>query len=296
MADEVAPIIVKKIKKGGHGHHGGAWKVAYADFVTAMMAFFLLLWLLNVTDTVQKQGIADYFAPTVASSSESGAGGVLGGNSMQTDGAMNSNTGSPSVVTSISPPEEGSKDDAEGEGQSEIDEEAFMARLAAIEEATFDATKADIQQALASDPNLAGLAENVVMDMTPEGLRIQIVDQYDESMFEPGSTSIKPRIKRLMGKIVKAIEKMPNSISISGHTDSSGSNTGSYSNWELSSDRANSSRRALVEVGLDPTRIEKVTGKADTDPMITDDPSNPSNRRISITLLRETPVLPPNLK
>ena len=296
MADEVAPIIVKKIKKGGHGHHGGAWKVAYADFVTAMMAFFLLLWLLNVTDTVQKQGIADYFAPTVASSSESGAGGVLGGNSMQTDGAMNSNTGSPSVVTSISPPEEGSKDDAEGEGQSEIDEEAFMARLAAIEEATFDATKADIQQALASDPNLAGLAENVVMDMTPEGLRIQIVDQYDESMFEPGSTSIKPRIKRLMGKIVKAIEKMPNSISISGHTDSSGSNTGSYSNWELSSDRANSSRRTLVEVGLDPTRIEKVTGKADTDPMITDDPSNPSNRRISITLLRETPVLPPNLK
>ena len=296
MADEVAPIIVKKIKKGGHGHHGGAWKVAYADFVTAMMAFFLLLWLLNVTDTVQKEGIADYFAPTVASSSDSGAGGVLGGNSMQTDGAMNSNTGSPSVVSSISPPEEGSKDDAESDGQSEIDEEAFMARLAAIEEASFDATKADIQQALASDPNLAGLADNIVIDMTPEGLRIQIVDQYDESMFEPGSTTIKPRVKRLMAKIVKAIEKMPNSLSISGHTDSSGFNTGTYSNWELSSDRANSSRRALVEVGLDPTRIEKVTGKADTDPMITSDPSNPSNRRISITLLRETPVLPPNLK
>jgi len=296
MADEVAPIIVKKIKKGGHGHHGGAWKVAYADFVTAMMAFFLLLWLLNVTDTVQKEGIADYFAPTVASSSDSGAGGVLGGNSMQTDGAMNSNTGSPSVVSSISPPEEGSKDDGESDGQSEIDEEAFMARLAAIEEASFDATKADIQQALASDPNLAGLADNIVIDMTPEGLRIQIVDQYDESMFEPGSTTIKPRVKRLMAKIVKAIEKMPNSLSISGHTDSSGFNTGTYSNWELSSDRANSSRRALVEVGLDPTRIEKVTGKADTDPMITSDPSNPSNRRISITLLRETPVLPPNLK
>ncbi len=296
MADEVAPIIVKKVKKGGHGHHGGAWKVAYADFVTAMMAFFLLLWLLNVTDAVQKQGISDYFAPTVASSSESGSGGVLGGTSMQTEGAMTSNTGTPSVVSSISPPEEGKKDDAEGDGQSEVDEEAFLARLAAIEEASFEATQDQIRQALATDPNLAGLADNIVMDMTPEGLRIQIVDQYDESMFQAGGTTITPRVKRLLAKIVKAIDGLPNGLSIAGHTDSSGFAGAEYSNWELSSDRANSSRRALVEVGLDPERIQKVTGKADTDPMISDDPSNPGNRRISITLLRETPVLPPDLK
>jgi len=296
MADEAAPIIVKKIKKGGHGHHGGAWKVAYADFVTAMMAFFLLLWLLNVTDSVQKQGISDYFTPSVASSSESGSGGVLGGTSLQTDGAMKSNTGTPSVVTSISPPEEGKKDDADGDGKSEIDEAEFLARLAALEEASFEDARDQIRQAIADDPNLAGLADNIIIDMTPEGLRIQIVDQYDESMFPAGGTAIRPRIKRLFGKIVKAIEKMPNGLSISGHTDSSGFSGSDYTNWELSSDRANSSRRALLEVGLDPERIQRVSGKADTEPMIEDDPTNPTNRRISLILLRETPVLPANLK
>ncbi|WP_169544849.1 flagellar motor protein MotB [Sneathiella aquimaris] len=296
MADEVAPIIVKKIKKAGHGHHGGAWKVAYADFVTAMMAFFLLLWLLNVTDSVQKQGISDYFAPTVASSSESGSGGVLGGTSMQTEGAMVSNTGVPSVISSISPPEQGKKDDADGDGQSEIDEAEFLARLAALEEQSFEDARDQIKQAIADDPNLAGLADNIVIDMTPEGLRIQIVDQFDESMFPAGGTTIVPRVKRLLGKISKAIENLPNGLSISGHTDSSGFAGNDYTNWELSSDRANSSRRALLETGLDPERIKRVSGKADTEPMIEDDPSNPTNRRISIILLRETPVLPPNLK
>ncbi|OUR76385.1 hypothetical protein A9Q83_14520 [Alphaproteobacteria bacterium 46_93_T64] len=297
MADEIAPIIVKKVKKAGHGHHGGAWKVAYADFVTAMMAFFLLLWLLNVTDSVQKQGISDYFAPTAASTSESsGSGGVLGGTSMQTEGAMTSNTGTPSVVSSISPPEEGSKDDAEGEGKSEIDEAEFLERLAALEEASFEDAKDQIRQALAEDTELQGLADNIIIDMTPEGLRIQIVDQYDESMFAAGSTTIKPRVKKLLAKIVKAISTLPNNLSISGHTDSSGFSGKEYGNWELSSDRANASRRALVEVGLDPERIERVSGKADIDPMIMDDPSNPGNRRISIILLRETPVLPKFLK
>lgn len=296
MADELAPIIVKKIKKAGHGHHGGAWKVAYADFVTAMMAFFLLLWLLNVTDAVQKQGISDYFAPTVASSSESGAGGILGGTSMQTEGAMTSNTGTPSVVSSISPPEQGSKDDASEDGKSEVDEAEFLERLAALEDASFEETKDQVKAAIASDPEMAGLEDNIIIDMTPEGLRIQIVDQYDESMFEPGSIIIKPRIKKLLAKIVKAIEPLPNNLAIDGHTDSSGFSNAEYTNWELSSDRANSSRRALVEVGLAPQRIERVAGKADIDPMIADDPSNPGNRRISLTLLRETPVLPPNLK
>ncbi|MBL4906029.1 MAG: flagellar motor protein MotB [Sneathiella sp.] len=296
MADEVAPIIVKKVKKVAGGHHGGAWKVAYADFVTAMMAFFLLLWLLNVTDSAQKQGISDYFSPTAASKSESGSGGILGGTSMQTEGAMTSNTGVPSVVSSISPPEEGKKDDAEEDGASEIDEAEFLARLAAIEEAAFESAKDQIKQAIAADPELAGLADNIIIDMTPEGLRIQIVDQYDESMFKSGSATITHRVKRLIGKIAKAIENLPNGLSISGHTDSSGFANARYSNWELSSDRANASRRALMEAGLDPERIQRISGKADVDPMIEDDPSNPGNRRISIILLRETPVLPSKLK
>ncbi|MEH6402705.1 MAG: flagellar motor protein MotB [Sneathiella sp.] len=297
MADEVATIIVKKVKKVAGGHHGGAWKVAYADFVTAMMAFFLLLWLLNVTDSVQKQGISDYFAPTVvSSSSESGAGGILGGTSMQTEGAMKSNTGVPSVTSSITPPDEGKKDDADSDGQSEIDEAEFLARLAAIEDASFEDAKDQIKQAINADPELDGLADNIIIDMTPEGLRIQIVDQYDESMFKSGSSTITARVKRLIGKIAKAIENLPNGLSISGHTDSSGFAGNSYTNWELSSDRANASRRALITSGLDPERIQRISGKADQDPMIEDDPSNPGNRRISIILLRETPVLPRNLK
>ena len=297
MADDLAPIIVKKVKKGGHGAHGGAWKVAYADFVTAMMAFFLLLWLLNVTTTEQKEGLSDYFAPTTASISQSGAGGMLGGTSMQTEGSRVSDLGVPSVVSSISPPENGSKGETKDAKKTrEMEEAELLEKLAKIEEASFEQAREQIRQAINKDPELSGLKDHVIIDMTPEGLRIQIVDQFIESMFESGSAKITPRIRALVGMIVKSIEELPNSLSISGHTDSSSFNGGDYTNWELSSDRANASRRALLDAGLAPDRIEKVAGRADTDPLISDDPSNPGNRRISIILLRETPVLPPNLK
>lgn len=296
MADDVVPIIVKKVKKGGHGAHGGAWKVAYADFVTAMMAFFLLLWLLNVTTTEQKEGLSDYFAPTTSSLSQSGAGGMLGGRSMQVDGARLSDTGSPSVVSSITPPEKAKKDDGETTKSREMEEAELLAKLAKIEEASFDQAKHEIRQAIAKDTELSGLEDNIIIDMTPEGLRIQIVDQFNESMFESGSSTITGRVRKLVSMIAKSIAELPNSLSISGHTDSSSYNGSDYGNWELSSDRANASRRALIEAGLSPDRIDKVAGRADIDPLIADDPSNPGNRRISIVLLRETPVLPTNLK
>jgi chemotaxis protein MotB len=297
MADDIAPIIIKKVKKGGHGAHGGAWKVAYADFVTAMMAFFLLLWLLNVTTTEQKEGLADYFAPTMASLSQSGSGGLLGGKSMQPDGAMISNLGVPSAVSSISPPESGRKDEGEDARKArEMEEAELLEKLRQIEEMSFEQARDQIRQAINKDPALSGLKDNIIIDMTPEGLRIQIVDQFNESMFESGSATIKPRVRTLIGMIAKSIEELPNGLSISGHTDSSSFNGRDYSNWELSSDRANASRRALLDAGLKPDRIERVAGRADTDPLISDDPTNPGNRRISIILLRETPVLPPNLK
>lgn len=297
MSDDIAPIIIKKVKKGGHGAHGGAWKVAYADFVTAMMAFFLLLWLLNVTTTEQKEGLADYFAPTAASLSQSGAGGIMGGTSMQTEGAQVSNLGVPSVVSSIKPPEQGRKNEgAEAEKTRELEEAELLEKLRKIEEMSFEQAREQIRQAINKDPELSGLKDHIIIDMTPEGLRIQIVDQFNESMFESGSAQITPRIRSLVSMIAKSIEELPNSLSISGHTDSASFNGGDYTNWELSSDRANASRRALLDAGLDPERIEKVAGLADTDPLIADDPSNPGNRRISIILLRETPVLPANLK
>lgn len=296
MADDVVPIIVKKVKKGGHGAHGGAWKVAYADFVTAMMAFFLLLWLLNVTTTEQKEGLSDYFAPTTSSVSQSGAGGMLGGRSMQVDGARLSDTGAPSVISSIKPPEQGKKDDGEAAKTREMDEAELLAKLAKIEEASFEQARKEIRQAIAKDPQLSGLEDNIIIDMTPEGLRIQIVDQFNESMFESGSSKITGRVLKLVSMIARSISELPNSLSISGHTDSSSYNGSDYGNWELSSDRANASRRALLEAGLSPDRIDKVAGRADIDPLIADDPSNPGNRRISIVLLRETPVIPTNLK
>jgi chemotaxis protein MotB len=297
MADENAPIIIKKVKKGGHAHHGGAWKVAYADFVTAMMAFFLLLWLLNVTTTEQKEGLADYFAPTAASLSQSGAGGLMGGTSMQTEGAQISNLGVPSAVSSISPPDSGRKNESDDARKTrEMEEAELLERLRKIEEMSFEQARDQIRQAINKDPELSGLQDNIIIDMTPEGLRIQIVDQFNESMFESGKSDITPRVQALVAQIVKSIKELPNSLSISGHTDSASFNGGDYTNWELSSDRANASRRALLNAGLKPDRIEKVAGRADTDPLIADDPSNPGNRRISIILLRETPVLPPNLK
>ncbi|PHQ70207.1 MAG: motility protein MotB [Sneathiella sp.] len=296
MADVAPIIIVKKVKKGGHGSHGGAWKVAYADFVTAMMAFFLLLWLLNVATKEQKQGLSDYFAPTTASISQSGSDGVMGGKSMQTEGARISDTGVPSVVSSIQPPEEGKKDEGADAKAREMEEAELLAKLAEIEEASFEDAKQEIRQAISKDPELSGLNDNIIIDMTPEGLRIQIVDQFDESMFKSGSAEITQRSKALLGKIAKSIKALPNRLSISGHTDSSSYNGGNYSNWELSSDRANASRRAMIDAGLAADRISKVAGRADTEPLIVDDPSNPGNRRIAIVLLRETPVLPKNLK
>ncbi|SLN44466.1 flagellar motor protein MotB [Oceanibacterium hippocampi] len=288
------PIIVKKIKKGGHAAHGGAWKVAYADFVTAMMAFFLLLWLLNVTTDEQKMGIADYFAPAAASKSSSGAGGILGGRTMSPEGARISDGGVPSVVVTIAPPPEETADrlkDDEGAGDGthgfDSEDDEFLREAVEKEEKSFDKVEQALRQALESDPELSGLAEHLLIENTKEGLRIQIVDQFRESMFEIGSSRIADRAKALMGQIARAITNMPNQIAISGHTDATPfrENNG-YSNWELSADRANASRRALVEAGVPPDRFAEVTGRAARDPMLVDDPTNPGNRRISILLLR----------
>ncbi len=205
--------------------------------------------------------------------------------------------GVPSVVSSITPPEESRKSESNDEREArELEEAELLEKLRKIEEMSFEQARDQIRQAINKNPELSGLKDHVIIDMTPEGLRIQIVDQFNESMFESGSATITPKIRNLVGMIAKSIEELPNSLSISGHTDSASFSGGTYSNWELSSDRANASRRALLDAGLDPERIERVAGRADTDPMITDDPSNPGNRRISIILLRETPVLPANLK
>ncbi|MBX6367799.1 MAG: flagellar motor protein MotB [Rhodospirillales bacterium] len=294
-------IIIKKIKKRGHGgHHGGAWKVAYADFVTAMMAFFLLLWLINVTTDVQKKGIADYFAPTVATISvTSGAGGMLGGQVIGKPGAMTVSAAAPALadpVTSMRQPDEGDEGERSGNpGQRlEITDEALETSIAQREEQQFALAEFQLKKAMENVPELRELADNLLVDRTPEGLRIQLVDQDKRSMFPRASAEMYEPAKKLMGVVAQIVARLPNKITVTGHTDATPYSKGSgYGNWELSTDRANASRRELLNAGLDESRIAKVVGMADREPLVPEDPTSPQNRRISIVLMREAPIEPP---
>jgi len=299
-ANELAPIIIKKVVKGGHSHHGGAWKVAYADFVTAMMAFFLLLWLLNATTEDQKQGISEYFSPSTVSKTTGGAGGLLGGAVVSSPGAMTSRTAVPSVSLELRPTsgaqageeteEGGGKvENADPENTGNITDEKMEAELAKREQAQFAQIEAELKQAIAETPDLKELQKHLVIDSTPEGMRIQIVDQHGEPMFPNGSARMPEKTRKLLQTISGVVKKMPNMVSIAGHTDAvtfRGSRQG-FGNWELSANRALASRRVLVESGLPMERVAQVSGKAATEPLVKDDPKDPRNRRISIILLRE---------
>ncbi|MDQ8027849.1 MAG: flagellar motor protein MotB [Brevundimonas sp.] len=288
------PILIKKIKKsGGHGHHGGAWKVAYADFVTAMMAFFLLMWLINTTDPEQKRGIAEYFAPASVSATTSGSGGILGGTALGDDGAKAS--GSNSVITQLAPEapldsqQAGQSSDLTGASEQQLRDE-----IARREAADFASAAESLRQAMQSMPELAELSKQLIIDQTPEGLRIQLVDQEGRSMFEQNSSRPNARAQVLLRAVARVINQLPNRISITGHTSASpGSNRATApADWSLSSERANASRLVLQAAGVDPDRVYQVSGKAGSDPLYPDDPTLAGNRRIAIVLLREAPVLP----
>jgi chemotaxis protein MotB len=283
-----APIIIKRVKKGGEGHHGGAWKVAYADFVTAMMAFFLLLWLLNAVTEQQLNGVADYFTPIAASTRESGAGGMLGGQTVG-EGASQSMTGATAAVV-LPPPSIGSggSDMTDPNESSQSDEaEAIRAAQEAKDQKEFEQVQQNLKQTISGVPDLAPLANSLMVENTPEGVRIQIMDQDKIDMFSPGSANLYPKSKELLGQIAKVIRKMPNKISITGHTDpSTAIDPSGYTNWELSSDRALATRRALLEGGMDDRQINKVVGVSDREPLDKNQLRSPRNRRVSIVLLR----------
>jgi chemotaxis protein MotB len=289
MADDSErPIIIKKVKKGGgHGHHGGAWKVAYADFVTAMMAFFLLMWLLAVTSAEQKEGISDYFSPTSVSST-SGSGSILAGLSLDTVKALRTTSSSPVDPATMEQPEGMDKEDV-GAGQQDgsIGEDDGANAAREQERRDFEDLKERIQQALQKVPELRDLNENIIIEVTEEGLRIQLVDQDRRSMFASGSAQMMPYTRQLMALVSDAIRDLPNKIAVDGHTDAVPyrGGDGNYSNWELSADRANATRRELLRNRIVSERIASVRGMADRDPLIKDDPRNAANRRISMTIL-----------
>lgn len=290
------PVVIKKVKKViGGGHHGGAWKVAYADFVTAMMAFFLLMWLINTTSPEQKRGIADYFAPASVSRSTQGSDGLLGGTAFQDDGARASGSNR-QIDEELSTAENqrtksGTSINSETQG-GVPSKDALLEAQAKRNAATFASAEASLRQALQDLPDYAELSKNIIIDTNEDGLNIQLVDQEGRAMFAGSSAEPLPRTQHLLSTVAKVIDQLPNQITIAGHTDSTAPPKAGYSNWELSTDRANAARRILDKSGIDSDRIFQVSGKGDREPLYPDDPDLPANRRISITLMPAKPVMP----
>lgn len=272
--DNAQTIIVKKIKKGGHGHHGGAWKVAFADFVTAMMAFFMLMWLMGSTTPEERAAISDYFQNP---SAVQGPGGAS--TSMIKMGGKDQD---------VSSGKSNELKQQEGEGASEIVKEVEVDRDVKSETKRLDNLKKDLEKAIDASEALKEFKDQLLLDITPEGLRIQIIDDQNRPMFASGSSDLQAYTAKLLQEIAVTINKVPNKISLTGHTDATPFRSiRGYTNWELSAERANSSRRALVSGGLDPDKVAKVVGLSSTVLFDKKEPSNPVNRRISLIVMNK---------
>ena len=268
-------IIIKRVKdKHGGGHHGGAWKIAYADFVTAMMAFFLLMWLLGATNEDQRKGLADYFTPTIIQMKNSGgSNGVLGGRSLQEpDGAAEHATAKGKRPVAI----------AGGGGQLKAERQK---QLRADDDARFRQAQDSVAARLASDPTMSALKGQVRFVKVRDGLRIDIIERADFSMFGSGTSVFTGDALKLVHTVAQAVRGLPNALTVRGHTDSVAYNSGDANNWTLSTLRADATRRALSAAGTDAERFRRIEGVADTDPFNTADRTDPRNRRISVTLL-----------
>ena len=304
MAGYDQPVIIKKVKKAGHAHHGGAWKIAYADFVTAMMAFFLLLWLISMTTPEQKQGLADYFAPPNIAPSTSGAGGIMGGTSLDSAGAKMAGSATDlQQDASISPEstEFGSPEKGMGGREGQVGNAdgligASASNLKSENDQLFHSAAASIRQAWQSMPEITEIADNLIVEETAEGLNIQIVDQEGSPMFPEGSKYPYEMTRKAIAAIAPVLQQLSNQITISGHTAAGGSYSNPrYGSWELSSDRANVVRGILGEFGLADDRISSVSGRSDADPFFPNDPYQAANERVQITVLNEAPPVPATL-
>jgi len=356
-------VVIRKEEVVEGGHHGGAWKVAYADFVTAMMAFFLLMWLINATTEEQRRGLADYFAPMNAMGRNmSGSGAPFGGKTPYEQGAMVSDLGaqtvlpgkssspggdpseqpsannSPTMSDAATPARAGAQAAAEGNARTPTETdgehapgsgvaprpaesegkesflanagtgaeptpdlratatEALRAEIARRERAAFDAAAEAIRKAVAADPSLTDLARQLAIDITPEGLRIQLLDQDHKPMFASGSAEPDERARLLLAKIAPVLARLPQPIAIAGHTDAAPYRGTGRSNWELSTDRAVATRRLLAEDGLPEARFREVTGRADRELLLPADPLAAANRRIAIVVMATVPLTVPAAK
>ncbi len=275
-AKKLQPIIIKRVKKGGHAAHGGAWKIAYADFVTAMMAFFLLMWLLGSTTEGDKKGISDYFQSPLKVAMQGGQGA----------GASNSviNGGGNDLTQSAGQAKRGDGDKKDAKKMSGDQRKIERAKKDAQ---MLAALSQKIAAAVSSNPKLAEFSSQIKLEITPDGLQIQIVDDQRRPMFDSGSAVVKPYMRDILREIGIALMEVDNKISLDGHTDQSsyGNAARGYSNWELSADRANASRRELAAAGMPEEKLARVVGMASSLPLEPQDPRSPSNRRISILVM-----------
>jgi chemotaxis protein MotB len=275
---KLQPIIVKKIKKGGHAHHGGAWKIAYADFVTAMMAFFLLMWLLGSTTEGDRKGIADYFSSPLKIALLSGGSGA-GDASHVIKGGGTDLTRTTGQVR---------RGDIEAERKT-INLQALKEQAAREEAASLEGLKQRIEQSVTNNPLLVQFRSQIRIDITQDGLRIQIVDEQNRPMFDSGSALVKDYMRTILREIGKVLSEVNNKVTLAGHTDAAPYSSGErgYSNWELSADRANASRRELVAGGLREGQVVRVLGLASSSLLDKDNALNPINRRISIIVMNK---------
>ncbi|MBS7810713.1 flagellar motor protein MotB [Roseococcus pinisoli] len=340
-------IVIRRSEEARPAHHGGAWKVAYADFVTAMMAFFLLMWLLNATTEAQRRGLADYFNPSATlSASTSGLGQPFGGRTPHSEGDMAADTGAIRLERGPRPTQSEEEDESEtpdipvrrlegppgeeevagrrvaeaapgpAEGQRhagsgtaerpvEVPRELGVASgppVARLERPITEESRESAgereQQALEgmveklrenflADPALAALARQVLVEIAPEGLRIQLLEADGQPMFTTGGAVPTERARLMIRAVAQAAASLPNAVQVTGHTDSAPFRSGGRTNWDLSADRANAARRLLSEAGVDEARIRGVTGMADREPLLPGQPQAAGNRRVAITLLRQ---------
>ncbi len=292
-AKKLQPIIIKRVKKGGHAVHGGAWKIAYADFVTAMMAFFLLMWLLGSTSEGDKKGIADYFGSPLKLA-------LLNGGSGSGDSAHVVRGGGQDLTRTSGQVKRG---DIEAPRDT-VNIHQLKSEQARAERARLEELKKKVEARLQANEKLAGLGSQILLEMTRDGLRIQIVDQDKRPMFASGSAIVQPQMRELLREVGNVLATVPNRLTLEGHTDALPFSSGDrgYSNWELSADRANASRRELIAGGLPDDQVLRVQGLASANPFDRRDPAAPANRRISIIVMtreaeegvfRATPDQPP---
>ncbi len=274
------PIIVKRIKKVAGGHHGGAWKIAYADFMTAMMAFFLLMWLLGSTTKGDLKGIADYFNTPLKVAMAGGSGS--GDSSSILQGGGEDLTRAAGQVK---------RGETEAKRRT-INLQALKADFERGEKVKLESLKGQLETLIESSPMLKQFKNQMLLDLTTEGLRIQIVDEKNRPMFDSASSELKPYTREILREIGHELNKVQNPISLAGHTDAAGYGGGGvgFGNWELSTNRANASRRELVAGGMADSKIMRVVGLSSTVLFDKKDPYNPINRRISIIVLNQRTV------